>query len=337
MQGDIGFTEDIVALVGEADRSCMKSVQRGSFDLFEYSEVQSRANLILKHLKGADGLPLMPPGGWPSSKIDKFDKWISEGMPKRRGSHFADFFSAIDGQTEYFDVYGADQGLPNMGPLYSLFFGNEKLLQKQWLDYTKINPVTPILRRKKELLWESVLEVAKDPEVKKGLLGIDDFILGLVAEYFGDDVDFDSLIGAYEAFGRDTLPIDEERVDKVKALGNPSDYRLVNDFARFHRMDTRVMWFFWFGHLVCTRASLSDADDENHDIRTKLLAALFVGQVSDTAFREGSNRQTRMAYMGDGGMENIRSTAEFIANDWDAGVSEMEELFWMWSATNTFA
>ena len=44
-----------------------------------------------------------------------------------------------------------------------------------------------------------------------------------------------------------------------------------------------------------------------------------------------------MAYMGDGGMENIRSTAEFIANDWDAGVSEMEELFWMWSATNTFA
>ncbi len=334
MNGNIGFVEDIRNLVSEAERNCMSSVPRGSFDLHVWKDVRDRGDLILRHLRGENGLTLMPPGGWPPAKTETFESWLTEGTPKRRGEYYSEYFRAIDAQTEYFDVYGSAGGLENMAPFFSQFFGRGKLLNTSWKAYMDMVPSTPILERRKEQLWDQVIKDVSNPSVKESLLKIDEFILNLVVQFFGqknDKVDQECLFDAYENFGRDSLPIDEDRVKKVEGLGNPNDYRLVNDFARFHRMDSRVMWFFWFGHLQCVKGALGEEVDSRHDLRTLLLAAIFTGQTIDAAFRQGSNNRTRAAYKGKDGLENIRATAKIIATDWDTGVAEMEDLYWIWS------
>lgn len=310
----------------------MLSVPRGAFDLQNWTDVYPRAQLILKHMRGEDGLALMPPGGWPADKISQFSDWVSEGAPKRRGDHYASFFRAIDGQTEYYDVYGSAQGLENLGPFYTAFFGTD-LLQGVWLDYIKLVPATPLLRKQKQALWAKVTTTALVPKIREGLLKIDDWLCSLVSTHFASagQLDSDSLFDAFAAFGTDTLPLDDERVNLVRALGNPSDYRLVNDFAKYHRMDSRSMWFFWFGHIQCATAALQGVPTPYDGVRRALLAAIFVGQTTDTAYRSGSNGLTRPAYAGTQGRENILATAKVLLDDASSAVSEMEDLYHIWT------
>lgn len=335
MLGQPGFQEDIAPLVTDQEQQCMKSVNRGAFDLKEWNNVAPRANLILQHLKGENGLALMPPGGWPQEKIAKFSSWVDEGTPKQRGERYSDFFRSIDGQTEYFDVYGSKEGLEDMGPYYSRFFGPGLLLQGPWLDYMKISPSTPILKKQKQELWNKVVSTANEANTEEGLIKIDEWLCSLVVSHFASNgnLDSESLFDAFSNFGADTLPLDDDRAQRVKNLNNPNDYRLVNNFAQFHRMDSRSMWFFWFGHLQCVRAALGARTTDRDGIRNALLASIFVGQTVDTAYREGSNRRTRPAYTGDGGKENIIKTANILLTDWDSAIEEMEELFLIWSGT----
>jgi hypothetical protein len=332
MTGTLGFEEDIRVIVDEADRKCMASVPRGSFDLWNWAQVQPRARLILRHLRGEDGLMRMPPAGWPDDKIQRFEAWVREGAPKRRASAYADFFRAIDAQTEYFDVYGSLDGLPNMEPFYDAFFGPD-LLQGVWLRYMQVAPRTPVLKQQKRKLWDQVLEAITRPTVLEGLLGIDAWLCGLVESHFGsgESLDVHALFDAFSAFGRDALPTDEDRVRRVQALGKPGDRRLVEGFARYHRMDSRSMWFFWFGHLHCVFTALEGQDDPRREVRSALLAAIFVGQTFDTAFRTGSEGPTRPAYEGAEGAGTILATAEVLRDDPGTAIVEMEELFLIWS------
>lgn len=332
MIGTIGFEEDIRPIIDEADRLCMAAVPRGSFDLWSWSDVRGRASLILKHLRAEDGLMRMPPAGWPTEKIERFEAWVREGAPKRRGSRYADFFRAIDAQTEYFDVYGAREGLPDMEPFYLAFFPTP-LLQGVWLQYVSIAPTTPLLKRSRAALWEEVLQTIARPAVLEGLIGIDHWLCGLVETHFGagEALDVEALFDAFAAFGRDALPIDEDRVQRVRNLGRPDDRRLVNEFARYHRMDSRSMWFFWFGHLQCVFAALGGQDDPRRTVRSALLAAIFVGQTFDTVHRPGSEGPTRSAYSGVGGTAAILSTAQLLRGDPESTIAEMEELFLIWS------
>ena len=332
MSGTIGFIEDIVSLVSNQDRLCMRSVSRGAFDLHDWISVKERGELILKHLRAEPGFARMPPQGWPQSSIDTFQVWVSEGGPKRRAERYSEFFRAIDAHTEYFDVYRADGNITDMGPFYSVFWGEGLLLQNQWLKYASVNPSTPILTAQKQHLWQQVVAECSKPQIRAALIAIDDFVCDLVRKMFSDvnTIDIEALCDAFAAFGEDTLPLDQDREDRVRALGNPSDYRLVNDFAKHHRMDTRELWFYWFGHLQCVKACISGQSDGNDTIRTALLAGLFSGQCHDTAFRLGSNRLTRSVYRDASGRQAIISTARIIASQWDAGVQEMETLYHMW-------
>lgn len=331
MNGKIGFLEDVSILTTDQEQQCMKAVNRGAFDLKVWSDVAPRAALILQHLRGQNGLALMPPEGWSGDKIAKFSSWIDEGVPKLRGEKYSAFFRAIDAQTEYFDVYGSKDGLEDMSPHYSRFFGKDLLLQGAWMDYMKISPATPILKKQKKLLWDKVVSFANDQQIKDSLLKIDEWLCSLIISHFSTDgeIDSESLLDAFSNFGGDTLPSDDDRLKRINDLNDPTDYRL--QFAQYHRMDSRVMWFFWFGHLHCVGAALGGEITERDHIRRALLAAIFVGQTVDTAYREGSNGKTRPAYKGDHGKESIISSAKVLLTDWDSAVEEMQELFLIWS------
>jgi hypothetical protein len=332
MLGSVGFEEDIRSIVTDTEHLCMASIPRGSFDLWNWDQVRSRAPLILRHLRAEDGLMRMPPTGWPEEKIARFEAWLREGLPKHRGGVYADFFRAIDAQTEYFDVYGTREGLDDMRPAYGTFFGS-LLRQGPWKDYVRIVPSTELLRKRKRLLWDRVLQAIADPVVLNGLLRIDAWLCGLVEHHFrrDDALDTQALFDAFSRFGGDALPLDSDREQRVRALGNPGDYRLVDDYARFHRMDTREMWFNWFGHMQCVFAALAGGDDPRGPVRSALLAAIFVGQTFDTAYRQGSNGLTRPAYAGAGGSASILATAEVLRDDPESAMEEMEQLYLIWS------
>jgi len=334
MLGKLGFVEDVSHLPTEPERLCMKFLPRGAFDLHNWDDVHPRASLILKHIRGEDGLALMPPGGWPAEKITQFGEWVNDGAPKRRGEAYSAFFRAIDGQTEYHDAYGAKDGLEDLGPFYGAFFG-PVLLQGVWFEYIKVVPSTPILRKRKLALWEDVKKTSLIPVIREGLLKIDDWLCSLVANHFeaSGQLDSDALLDAFAAFGADVLPVDDDRVARVMALGNPKDRRLVNDFAKYHRMDTRALWFFWFGHIQCVISVLQGATTHHDETRMALLAAIFVGQTTDTAYRLGSNGKTRPAYTGDQGRGNILATARLLLADSGSAIAEMEELYLFWAGS----
>ena len=334
MTGKIGFVEDVSQLPTDQERQCMLSVPRGAFNLQNWMDVYPRATLILKHMRGEEGLALMPPGGWRVDKISKFADWVTEGAPKMRGDQYSEFFRAIDGQTEYYDVYGSKNGLEDLGPFYNAFFGLD-LLQGVWLDYIKLVPSTPLLQKQKKVLWNKVVTATLVPKVREGLLKIDEWLCSLVTSHFASSgqLDTDALFDAFSAFGTDSLPVDDDRVERVKALGDPTDYRLVNDFAKYHRMDSRAMWFFWFGHTQCSLVALQGTPTSRDTVRAALLAAIFVGQTTDTANRLGSNGNTRPAYKGTQGRHNILTTAQILLEDSSSAISEVEELYLIWAGS----
>lgn len=166
-----------------------------------------------------------------------------------------------------------------------------------------------------------------------GLLKIDEWLCGIIVNRFGAHgaLDTQALFDAFSRFGTDSLPVDEDRINRVRSLGNPDDYRLVNDYAPYHRMDTRSMWFYWFGHIQCVFAVLDGNDDPRRTARSALLSAIFAGQAFDTAYRQGSNGLTRSAYKGTSGASAILATAEILRDDPTSAIAEMEELFLIWS------
>lgn len=330
MHGNLGFHPNIINIIDPSDRACMMNLPRGAFDLHDWESVSVRASRITKHLRGLDGLPLMPPQGWPEQKIQSFESWTSEGAPAMSGAAYSSFFRDIDAQTEYFDVYGAPNGLEDMGAYYSLFWGRDLLLQAEWLQFFQNRASTPILAQQKAKKWIAAITAASQPAISNGILQIDSFICDAARRHFDHNGSFDRLacLDAFRRFGEDVLPEDEDRESRVRALDDPTDYRLVNNFARFHRMDTRMLWFYWFGHLQLAMA-IRTPNDPNEDIRKALVAGIFIGQVSDAAYREGSNRQTRPEYLAD--EQAVWQTAVALCDDYDVAATEIQDLYYIWT------
>ncbi len=68
------FARDIQPLIREDDREAMEF----AFDLWDYHDVQTHAQDILKRL--TDGT--MPcDGEWPEERIAQFRRWVEAGMP----------------------------------------------------------------------------------------------------------------------------------------------------------------------------------------------------------------------------------------------------------------
>jgi hypothetical protein len=77
----LGFAADIRPLFTQLDHDHMLF----ELDLWNYDDVKSNANDIVRRLRGQGG-PVMPPpperggdGPWPKDKIDLFQSWIDGG------------------------------------------------------------------------------------------------------------------------------------------------------------------------------------------------------------------------------------------------------------------
>ena len=68
------FEQDIRPLFRERDRQSMDFV----FDLWEYDDVQEKAQAILDRLI-AGNMPC--DGAWPEERIALFRRWLEAGMP----------------------------------------------------------------------------------------------------------------------------------------------------------------------------------------------------------------------------------------------------------------
>ncbi len=74
-EGDVlSFARDIRPLFRVKDRDSM----RRAFDLFDYSDVADHADAIVGALRSGK----MPcDGAWPTSNVEKFQRWIDMGKP----------------------------------------------------------------------------------------------------------------------------------------------------------------------------------------------------------------------------------------------------------------
>lgn len=67
------FEQDIKPLFREYDQAEME----WAFDLWSYDDVKDNADGILERLENGD----MPcDGPWPEEQIERFRRWVSEGM-----------------------------------------------------------------------------------------------------------------------------------------------------------------------------------------------------------------------------------------------------------------
>lgn len=332
MSGRLGFDQDIKLLISEGERACMLATRSG-IDLHDWQTVSRRAEDISNHLKASPGYIQMPPGApWPPERIATFDAWVSEGSPLGTGDEYASFFRSIDARTEYFDVYNTDAGVTDLRPYYSQFWGSGKLLSDLWANWFHASQSTPILKNLKGRLWKKVTDALDASQaLQDAILKVDEAICELAFTHFTANGQFDPLrcLDAFRRFGADILPFDQDRVDRVTGLGDPEDYRLKNDFAGHHRMDTRELYFYWYGHLQIAR-SLTPAGDPYGTVRDALAAGLLAGQISDTAFRQGSSRKTRPEYLLS--RETVWQTAVAVATDFEATSAELQELYYIFAA-----
>jgi hypothetical protein len=132
--------------------------------------------------------------------------------------------------------------------------------------------------------------------------------------------DLDSVVEAQLAFGRDTLPLDQDRDSRLQA-GDPR-----KPFGKFHRMDGAVMWFNWAAH-VESAALLQGEAGPGMAVRTLLMAGICGGSSMDFTFRDG-RLPTRPEYKRDEATERlIRAKAQQLATNWTAAVAELHDLW----------
>jgi hypothetical protein len=307
---NIGFEEDIKGIFRQDDRDCMLANSFPQFDLFDWQSVRGAAQRILQRLESGD----MPPDGpLPADVIARFRNWIEDGSPKRRPETYAAFFRDLDSFTEYWDVYRPETNGKFMDPVVQHIF--PKVLVP-WRNYALATGPDKATQR------ETLLAVLHQPPVSEAVMLIDDLQAQLITTHFGQQPvpHLDSVVEAQLAFGKDTLPLDPDRDSRIQA-GDPR-----KPFAKFHRMDSPIMWFNWAAH-VESAALLQGETGQKMAARTLLMAGVCGGSSMDFTFRD-NRLPTRPEYKRDEATERlIRAKTQQLSTDWRAAVAELHDLW----------
>jgi hypothetical protein len=321
MVGDVGFAEDVVGLFTDGDRACMEDV----FDLGKWSDVRRVAREILRRVRLAvDESDHMPVGReWPQSHIDAFSAWVADDTPKMKGERYSAFFRALDAVTEYFDVYG-HPAADNLMPKVTKYFGRDSEPGRRkalniWRAYAVIPDDDPTKAQEKQALDQELAHA----DVAAAIRDVDAVLLGLVRTHWSSQgaPDHEMMLDALLRFGADRLPDDIDRLNRIRALNNPGDFRLT--YAQYHRMDSLIMWMNWMGHVECA-ISLYGRQHTDHGLRTQLLAALCLGYSADCVFR--NRGQTHAEYYGADGEARMWRKSLLLANDFDKARGEAHAL-----------
>lgn len=319
--GKVGFNQDVASLFTSDDRECMANI----FDLGKWSEVRSYGPEILRRVRlDVSDSDHMPMGReWPVSHIDAFASWISEGSPKVRGETHSAYFRDLDAVTEYFDVYGRPPE-DNLMPLVMQYFGRDDQPDRRkalnlWRDYALI----PDDDSTKEQAKNELEAELANAEVLEAVKAVDAVLLDLVRKRwtFDGTLDREAMLKAFLLFGADELPEDVDRLRRIESLGNPNDFRLT--YAKYHRMDSLIMWMNWMGHVECAVSLFGDSDAD-HGLRTEMLASLCLGYSADCVFR--NRGQTRDEYYRPDGRARMWRKSASTADDFQEARIEAHTL-----------
>jgi len=318
MIGNVGFEEDIRPLFTDGDIVCMGN----HFDLSDWRSVKENSDRILSRLRRDNPLlsAMPPPDGWPEEKKVLFASWIEDGAPKRRGDNYAAFFRDLDSYTEYHDVYGRPTE-ENYMQYVGRYFGRDRnLALNLWKEYAELSLEDA---EYKDELWEEILKEINSPIIKNSILKVEELMVKLLEEHFNFDsqLDTEAILDAFTFFGKDELPEDLERYQRIVALNDPEDFRL--PYARYHRMDGAVMWFNWMGHIECAHSIDSGS---NAHVRQAFMSGVCLGSSMDFVFRQREKTKTKY-YDVERGEKRMQRQAERNLNDFTKGIKESHELY----------
>jgi hypothetical protein len=218
----------------------------------------------------------------------------TEGFNPPMDDVSATFFTELDAHTEYWDVYDA---VPD-GRYYALVRVAAPALAA-WRSL--VGSTSPKDRDRAELALKDSLD---DDTVADAVVTLDRLMISLAAKHFPGaerGVDPEAYLNVVEAFARDVLPPDEDRLKRVTDLGDPEDQRLQH--ALRHRMDGSTLWFTWAA--VVDAAEMVDeghGTDERREIHALMLAGCAAGSAFDYVFRSSPGNPrgvTRPVYRAD--------------------------------------
>lgn len=317
--GAVGFDEDIRPLISIEDRDRMRHI----LDLHDWSTMRANAPLVLSRLRGEGGVPVMPPGGWPTHQIDLFAEWLADGAPKRRAQCYAAFFRDLGSYGTYHDLYGRPRGEDHRCDYLRVVHREESALLELWRERAAETEAD-----EQATLWREMEDELAIPSVRDAVLRLDKLVeeLAILHFDFGDGIDELALLDAFGGYGMDRLPRDVDRAERLER-GGARDARVSG--AAYHRMEATATWFHWAGLLECADALRGN---EGHRVRRALLAGIALGCASDFVHRRAMPVATRARYYGPRGPARLWREALRALADWQVGVGEVHAQFAAYAA-----
>ena len=323
VSGAIGFLEDVRPKFSDGVITCMQGV---GLDLSSWQAVRTRGDRIAARLRGVGGTRMPPPPSppWPEADIKLFEQWVQEGSPLSRATNYSAHFRDLDAHTEYADAYGntgADDWMSFLG------VGIWNSVIPAWLEYADIPSAETGLKQAARKTWLATLQPVP---VREAVQSLDGLLMALVSTHFGGQLGVAKMLDAFEYFGRNILPLDEDRYQRALTTYGPTDFRVLPDVdgippARAHRMDGANMWFRWAA-FIASGVEVVGPGDANHPLRTANMAAIATGCAFDFVFR--AREHSRPEYTASPATAKIlRQKGAYFATNWEEALSEVQELF----------
>jgi hypothetical protein len=210
---------------------------------------------------------------------------------------YSRFFSDLDSYTEYWDLYRPELRGKYMRYVGVVFNG----VLREWFEYA-VKEKTAAAQQ----LWATLTQHVAAAPTAEALRELDDLQRRLLEQHFpaaDGRIDSESYLKAVEAFARDVLPPDADRLSRT-----PEDDSR-HDYAGRHRMDGPSMWFSWAGVADCVTLLPAEATPAPH--HALLVGAAAFGSAMDFTFRgqAGVRGKTRPEYRPD------EATATRLRND----------------------
>jgi hypothetical protein len=201
---------------------------------------------------------------------------------------YASFFRDLDSYTQYSQFYRPELNGVYMDLVINVLFPGPI---DAWEQFVR-DEMTPRAPASLTRLQNAIAAPAATDALKQ----IDDLLRSLLHAHFpgsgSSEFDLDAYVRAVEAFARDLLPVDEDRLRRVGGGG---------DDVSHHRMDDPSMWFKWGAAVDC--AAMLDGDGGLTPSRVAYLGAAAFGSAMDCTFR--ARGKTRPEYHSDAATETL--------------------------------
>jgi hypothetical protein len=182
------------------------------------------------------------------------------------GERYAAFFRDLDSYTQYWEYYRPELNGHFMNLAINVLFPGPIDAWESFArdENTAQGPAS--LQRLKNAIT--------DPDAADALRQIDTLLRQLLETHFpghgSDALDIDAYVEAVEAFARDRLPVDDDRLRRVGGGG---------DDVSHHRMDDPSMWFKWAAGADC--AAMLEGEAGLTLVRAVYIGAAAFGSAMD--------------------------------------------------------